>query len=138
MFVVPAFFLILGLSYVCVTYGDIAWVDAIFYGLGAAVVGIVAAAVIRIGKKALRNPFMYLVAGAAFVAIFLFHVPFPIIVLSAGLIGLLAGPRWPDTFSVPQEQAEGGSAISQHGSAAVDLFTVALTGVCFVGFWRFR
>ena len=109
----------LGLSYVYAVHGDVEWVDALFYGLGAAVVGIVAAAVIRIGKKALRNGVLYLVAALAFVAIFFFHVPFPLIVLGAGLIGLLAGPRWPDTFSIPTEHADDGpgSAISDHGSA---------------------
>jgi len=75
-------------------------VNGIFHGLSAAVVGIVAAAVIRIGKKALRNVTLYLIAGAAFVSIFLLHVPFPFIVIGAGLIGLLAGPRWPGTFTV--------------------------------------
>src|SRR5438876_498287 len=116
-FVLPAFFLILGLSYVYVVYGEVRWVSGVFYGLGAAVVGIVAAAVIRIGTKALRNPVLGLIAAAAFVAIFLLHVPFPLIVIAAGLIGLVAGPRWPDTFTVQTEHAGEGSAISDHGSA---------------------
>jgi chromate transporter len=116
-FIIPAFFLMLGLSYVFVTYGDVAWVNAIFYGLGAAVVGIVAAAVIRIGKKALRNPVLYGVAATAFVAIFLLHILFPLIVLGAGVLGLLAGPRWPDVFTIPQEHAGDASAISDDGSA---------------------
>src|SRR5215210_5864809 len=97
-FVLPAFFLILGLSYVYVAHGEVTWVSGIFYGLSAAVIGLVAAAVIRIGSKALRNPVMYAVAGAAFISIFIFHVPFPLIVVAAGLIGLFAGPRWPATF----------------------------------------
>ena len=83
-FIIPAFFIMLGLSYVYAVHGDVEWVDALFYGLGAAVVGIVAAAVIRIGKKALRNGVLYLVAALAFVAIFFLHVPFPLIVLGAG------------------------------------------------------
>ncbi|MGH7318151.1 MAG: chromate transporter [Candidatus Rokuibacteriota bacterium] len=119
-FVLPALFLILGLSYTFVTYGDVEWVGAIFYGLRAAVIGLVAAAVIRIGQKALRNPAMYLVAGAAFVAIFLVHVPFPLIVLAAGLLGLVAGPIWPGTFALPTAHGpqEGeGPAISDDGSA---------------------
>jgi len=116
-FILPAFFLMLGLSYVYVTYGDITWVDAIFYGLGAAVVGIVAAAVIRIGQKALRNTTLYAVAAAAFVAIFFLHVPFPLIVLGAGVLGLVAGPRWPEVFTVSAEHADDASAISDEGSA---------------------
>jgi len=51
----------------------------------------VAAAVIRIGKKALKNEIMVAIAAAAFIAIFFFKVPFPIIVLGAGLIGLAGG-----------------------------------------------
>lgn len=121
-FVLPAFFLILGLSYAYVTYGDVEWVSAIFFGVRAAVIGLVAAAVIRIGQKALRNPAMYVVAGVAFVAIFLLHVPFPLIVLAAGLVGLLAGPIWPATFALPGDhvRVEGnakGPAISDDGSA---------------------
>lgn len=116
-FIIPAFFLMLGLAYVYVTYGGIEWIDAIFYGLGAAVVGIVAAAVIRIGKKALRNPMLYGVAAAAFIAIFILHVPFPLIVLGAGALGLVAGPRWPDLFTIPSKHADDASAISDDGSA---------------------
>jgi chromate transporter len=117
-FVFPAFFLILGLSYVYVTYGEVPWVSGIFFGLSAAVIGIVAAAVIRIGSKALRNPVMYAIAGAAFLAIFVFHVPFPLIVITAGLIGLLAGPHWPGTFAIAQGHGDGEkTAISDEGSA---------------------
>jgi chromate transporter len=119
-FVLPAFFLMLGLSYAYVAYGDVEWVAALFYGLRAAVIGLVAAAVIRIGAKALRNPVLYAIAGGAFVAIFLFHVPFPLIVLAAGIIGLGAGPQWPATFSVGQphgESADEDVAISDVGSA---------------------
>jgi chromate transporter len=118
-FVLPAFFLILGLSYVYVTYGGVTWISGIFHGLSAAVIGLVAAAVIRIGSKALRNPVMYSVAGGAFLAIFVFHVAFPLIVISAGLIGLLAGKRWPGTFALLQAHGGGGekTALSDEGSA---------------------
>ncbi len=117
-FVLPAFFLILGLSYVYVTYGEVTWVSGIFYGLSAAVIGVVAAAVIRIGSTALRNPVMYGVAAAAFLAIFVFHVPFPLIVIAAGLIGFFAGSRWPGTFAIARGHAdEEGTAISDEGSA---------------------
>jgi chromate transporter len=116
-FVLPAFFLMLGLSYVYVVYGDVPWVNGIFEGLSAAVVGIVAAATIRIGKKALRNLAMYLIAAIAFVAIFFLHVPFPIIVLTAGVIGVLAWARWPATFTVTTERDAERTAISDEGSA---------------------
>jgi len=119
-FVAPAFFLIMGLSYAFVAYGDVAWVGAIFYGLSAAVIGLVAAAVLRIGAKALRNPVMYAVAGVAFISIFIFHVPFPLIVVAAGLIGLFAGPRWPATFQTQGHgdgDGEETTAISDDASA---------------------
>jgi chromate transporter len=107
----------LGLSYVYVVYGDVPWVNGIFEGLSAAVVGIVAAATIRIGKKALRNVAMYLIAAIAFVTIFFLHVPFPIIVIAAGAVGLLAWARWPATFTVTAERDEERTAISDEGSA---------------------
>ena len=116
-FILPAFVLILGLSYVYVTYGDLPWVGAVFYGLRAAVVGIVAAAVIRIGARALRNPSLYAIAGAAFASIFVAHVPFPAIVVTAGLVGLLVGPRWPATFTTAEAHPGEAPAISDHGSA---------------------
>ncbi len=110
-FVLPAFFLIWGLSWAFVTHGSIEWVAAVFFGLSAAVIGIVAAAVIRIGKKALRNPFMVGVAAAAFVSLFFLHVAFPFVVITAGAIGLVAGPRWPGTFVVEKvdEDSLGGA-----------------------------
>jgi chromate transporter len=116
--VLPAFFLILGLSYIYVTYGEVTWVSGVFYGLSAAVIGIVAAALIRIGSKALRNRVMYAIAAAAFLAIFVFHVPFPLIVIAAGLIGLVAGQRWPGTFGIVRGGDSGEkTAISDEGSA---------------------
>ena len=86
-FILPAFFLIWGLSWTYAAHGDVAVVNGLFLGLQAAVVGIVAHAVIRIGKKALRTRAMVVVAGASFLAIFVFHLTFPVIILGAGLIG---------------------------------------------------
>jgi chromate transporter len=86
-FILPAFFLIWGLSWTYAAHGDVAVVEGLFLGLQAAVVGIVAHAVIRIGNKALRTRAMVVVAGASFLAIFVFHLTFPVIILGAGLIG---------------------------------------------------
>jgi chromate transporter len=117
-FVLPAFFLILGLSYVYVTYGSVTWVSGVFYGLSAAVIGLVAAAVIRIGSKALGNPVMYAVAAAAFLAIFVFHAPFPVIVIVAGVAGFVAGRSWPATFAIDRGFGDAeATAISDEGSA---------------------
>jgi len=92
-FVLPAVFIMLGLSWLYAVHGEIFWVAAIFYGLRAGVIAIVAAAVLRIGGRALRTPAMLVIAAAAFVALFAFQVPFPAIVIGAGLVGL-AGGRW--------------------------------------------
>ncbi len=105
LFVLPAFFLILGLSWTYAVHGDVAWIAAVFYGLQAAVIALVAAAVIRVGSKALRNPLLVAIAAAAFVAIFFLKVPFPLIVIGAGLVGLVGSRVAPDQF---QPQAHGG------------------------------
>ena len=97
-FVLPAFFLILGLSWTYAVHGDIGWVAAVFSGLEAAVVALVAAAVIRVGSKALRNPFLVGVAAVAFVAIFFVKVPFPLIIIGAAVIGLIGSRVAPHLF----------------------------------------
>src|SRR4029453_13643099 len=98
LFVVPSIFILWALSYVYVVYGNIPWIAAVFYGLKPAVLAIVAAAVIRIGSKALKNAVMGTVAGAGFVAIYFFHVPFPVIVVTAAVIGLLGAKILPHYF----------------------------------------
>ena len=100
MFVLPSVFVMFGLSWLYAVHGDVTWVSAIFAGLAPAVIAIVAAATIRIGTKALANGLMLGVAIAAFVAIFLLHVPFPLIVVGAVLIGVAGGAKRPDLFDV--------------------------------------
>ena len=111
MFVLPAFFLILGLSWTYAVHGDIGWVAAVFYGLQAAVIALVAAAVIRVGSKALRHPVLVVLAGAAFVAIFFVKVPFPLIVVGAALIGFVGSRVAPDVFSMDAHGSEGDDTV---------------------------
>ncbi|HEV2095191.1 MAG TPA: chromate efflux transporter [Chthoniobacterales bacterium] len=99
-FVIPSIFVLWGLSYIYTAFGNIPWIAAIFYGLKPAVTAIVLAAVIRIGRKALRNEVMWSIAAIAFVAIYFLKVPFPVIVLGAGAIGLVGGRFWPAKFHV--------------------------------------
>src|SRR5215207_4046476 len=68
LFVLPSIFILWGLSVIYVKFGNVPWVASIFYGLKPAVLAIVAAAVIRIGKKALKNEVMWALAALAFVA----------------------------------------------------------------------
>jgi chromate transporter len=98
LFVLPSIFILWGLSYIYVAYGAVPWIGAIFYGLKPAVMAIVAAAVIRIGKKALKNEVMWAIAAGAFVAIYFLKAPFPLIIVVAALIGWMGGKWRPDKF----------------------------------------
>jgi chromate transporter len=87
LFVLPGFLAILALSWIYVLFGDIAAIEGLFFGLKAAVLAIVVAALVKIASRALQNNVLLAIAGLAFVAIFAFGVLFPLIVLGAGLIG---------------------------------------------------
>ena len=88
LFILPGIICIMVLSYVYALWGRVPAVTALFFGLKAAVLAIVIEAVIRIGKRALRGPSLMALAAAAFVGIFFFAVPFPLIILAAALLGL--------------------------------------------------
>ncbi len=90
LFVLPGLISIMALSLIYALYGELGAVDALFFGLKAAVLAIVLQAVVRIGGRAIRNRAMLGVAAASFVAIFAFGVPFPLIVLAAALTGWMA------------------------------------------------
>ena len=100
LFVLPGAIVILGLSILYTGYQDLSFVQAIFFGIKAAVLAVVIEAVHRLGKRALKNAFMVVLAGAAFVGIFFFAVPFPLIVVLAGLTGFIGGRLNPDKFVV--------------------------------------
>src|SRR5215207_4374621 len=91
LFIVPGIVSIMVLSVVYAAFGKVGLVAALFFGLKAAVLAIVLEAVVRIGKKSLKNKVMLALAAAAFVGIFFLDVPFPIIILAAGLIGFFGG-----------------------------------------------
>jgi chromate transporter len=114
LFVLPGFISILALSILYTSYQDFALVQGLFYGLKPAVVAVVVEAVVRIGKRALKNRVMVLIAVAAFVAIFFFQVPFPLIVLAAGAIGFVGGRLWPATFVVIKGHAPSSDAANSH------------------------
>jgi chromate transporter len=91
LFVLPGLIAIMALSWIYVLLGKITIVQGLFFGLKAAVLVIVIEAVLRVGKRALKNNVMYALAAAAFIALFFYDVPFPIVVLTAGLIGFFGG-----------------------------------------------
>src|SRR5580704_7978509 len=100
LFVVPGIVAIMGLSYVYAAFGNVPLVVALFFGLKAAVLAIVLEAVFRIGKRALKNNVLRGLAAAAFVGIFFFDVPFPVIILGAGLIGFAGAASGARVFKI--------------------------------------
>ncbi len=101
LFVLPGFVVMLALSALYAGFRQVPLVEALFFGLKPAVLAIVVEAVIRIGRRSLKNGALVALAGGAFVAIFFFGVPFPLIVLAAGAIGLCGARLWPRFFPGP-------------------------------------
>ncbi|MCL4862563.1 MAG: chromate efflux transporter [Caldilineaceae bacterium] len=114
LFVLPGFLAILALSYIYAAFGNVGLVEGLFFGLKAAVLAIVLQAVNRIGKRAMKNRAMVAIAAIAFVAIFFFGVPFPLIILGAALIGFLGGRAESPSFRL------GGGHRSEQGSLLAD------------------
>jgi chromate transporter len=91
LFVLPGLVAIMALSWIYAIFGNVGAVQALFFGLKAAVLAIVLEAVSRVGKRALKNGVMVALAAAAFIALFLFQVPFPLVILAAAVIGYGGG-----------------------------------------------
>ncbi|MGH8503271.1 MAG: chromate efflux transporter [Gammaproteobacteria bacterium] len=100
LFVLPGFVSILALSILYAGYQEVSLVQALFFGLTPAVLAVVVQAVFKIGSRALKNRVMVGLAACAFIAIFFFQVPFPLIIIGAGVIGYIGGRIWPDIFYV--------------------------------------
>jgi len=100
LFVLPSLFILIALSWIYLAFGEVPLVAGIFFGLKPAVAALVVHAAHRIGARALKNRWLWLIAAAAFVAIYVFHVPFPAIVLAAGLIGHFGGRYAPASFAL--------------------------------------
>jgi chromate transporter len=90
LFVVPGVIALMALSWIYVIWGDAGFVAGLFFGLKAAVLAVVIEAVLRVGRRALKSRLAVGIAGAAFVALFFFAVPFPIVVVMAALAGFVA------------------------------------------------
>jgi chromate transporter len=110
LFVLPGILAILGLSILYALYRDLGAVQALLFGLKAAVLAVVVHALVVIGKRVLKNRLLVAVAAAAFCAIFLLSVPFPLIVAGAALIGLIGGRLRPALFRPPPVPATGDQA----------------------------
>jgi chromate transporter len=100
LFVLPSLLILMALSWVYMAYGHLPAVAGAFYGIKPAVTAIVVSAAHRIGSRALKNGYLWAIAVAAFVAIFALSLPFPVIVLAAGLAGILGGRFAPGQFTL--------------------------------------
>ncbi|HUF37573.1 MAG TPA: chromate efflux transporter [Anaerolineales bacterium] len=119
LFVIPGFLTILALSILYAGYQQLTFVQGLFFGLKPAVMAVVMEAVFRIGARVLKNRVMVAIAAAAFTAIFFFDVPFPLIVLAAGLLGFLGGRLREDLFHVIKgHEVEGDASVITNQAAA--------------------
>lgn len=109
LFVLPGLVSLGILSWIYFAYGQVGLVASIFFGLKAAVLAVVLDAVIRIGKRALRSHAHLAIAGTAFVAIFAFSIPFPLIVLAAGIAGFVGDRSFPHLFVANGHRGDGHS-----------------------------
>jgi chromate transporter len=116
----PGFISILALSFIYALYGNVGLVAGLFFGLKAAVLAIVLQAVVRIGSRALKNNVMVGLAAAAFIAIFFFDVPFPLIILTAAAVGFLGGRAGNPAFLVDGGHGGYGKGLSDADSALGD------------------
>ncbi len=98
LFVMPSFFILVFLSWAYMAHGDLPAVAGILYGVKPAVVAIVLFAAYRIGARTLKNRLLWALATSAFVAIVVFRLPFPVIILSAALFGVVGGKLTPAYF----------------------------------------
>ncbi|WP_341315688.1 chromate efflux transporter [Paraburkholderia sp. IMGN_8] len=117
LFVLPSLFILIGLSWVYMAFGSVPAVAGVLYGIKPAVTAIVVFAAYRIGSRALKNAWLYAIAAAAFLAIFAANVPFPLIVLVAGVIGHFGGRYAPAKFAVGGVHQDGDKAF---GPAILD------------------
>ena len=120
LFVLPSLFILIALTWVYIAFGDLPAVAGVLYGIKPAVTAIVVFAAYRIGSRALKNGVLWAIAAAAFVAIFAFDVPFPYIVLGAGIVGIIGGRMAPEKFKSDGHHGDGKKS---YGAALIDNHT---------------
>jgi chromate transporter len=117
LFVLPSLVILIALSWIYMAYGKLPAIAGILYGIKPAVTAIVVFAAYRIGSRALKNAALWSIAAAAFIAIFALKVPFPYIVLAAGIVGHFGGRYAPDKFATGGGH---GSSDKSYGAAIID------------------
>ena len=117
LFVLPSLLILIGLSWVYLTYGQVPWIAAIFFGIKPAVTAIVLHAAVRIGKRTIHNQALQWIALGSFLAIFILNLSFPIIVLLAAAIGYWGSKRYPEYFLQGGHNTQ---EVKSYGSAIID------------------
>ena len=117
LFVLPSLFILIGLSWIYMAYGKVPAIAGLFYGIKPAVTALVVHAAWRVGSRALKNAWLWAIAVAAFFAIFALQLPFPLIVLAAGVIGYFGGRYAPAKFTTGGGH---GKATKPLGPAMID------------------
>lgn len=117
LFVLPSLFILIGLTWVYLAFGDVSAVAGVLYGIKPAVTAIVVFAAYRIGSRALNNNVLRGLAVLAFIAIFVFDIAFPYIVLGAGIIGFIGSRYAPEKFIAGGGH---GSSKDSYGPAIID------------------
>ena len=138
LFVLPGFVVILALSATYAVFHEVSWLASLFFGLKAAVLAIVVEAMLRVGRRALHNRVLVGLAVAAFVALFAFNLPFPVVVLAAGVIGYVGARLSPATFVAPPRKPGADDApavIDDLPAAQPSLARGALTFVVGAALW---
>ena len=117
LFVLPSLFILIALSWVYLALGDVPAVAGVFYGIKPAVTALVVHAAWRLGSRVLGNAVLWFVALASFLALAVLQLPFPLIVLAAGVVGLVGGRVAPQRFTAGHAPVRGGQAT---GPALID------------------
>ena len=117
LFVLPSLFILIALTWIYMAWGDVPAIAGILYGIKPAVTAIVVVAALRIGMRALKNGVLWGIAAAAFIALFALNVPFPLIVIGAGIIGYIGGQVAPKLFATGGGHGAGGKS---YGAAVID------------------
>ncbi len=144
LFVLPSLFILIALSWIYLAFGDVPLIAGLFMGIKPAVTALVVHAAWRIGSRTLRNGWLWGIAVAAFAAIFLLQVPFPLIVLVAAVTGFVGGRFAPDRFQAGGAHASGGTgsgpafiddqtALPEHARFSWRRFATML--LVFLGLW---
>lgn len=117
LFILPSFFILVGLAWVTLVYGNVPAVAGALAGIKPAVVAIILMATCRIGARILKNAAMWGIAALAFIGIFFFKLPFPLIILAAACIGLIGSRCKPDYFALSNAHQSAQKAL---GAAVID------------------